>query len=606
MNPMLDISITALILFVVFSSRFNKWPSGQHALFTGKPSDYIDSTRYRGFCFVYLLTYFILTLALYSSPELLTLLPVSDEFRSAIINNKTYTVACVLVVACLAQQKISVYDEQWRQQLHQWARIPRAVEEILQVLSQSDNFMPTKRYQNQIKRSLVKGEDGSLWGSPNNPYWLDVINNLDEEKRQRTINWYYIRCVSLFLIVEDICKGLSLEDLRLRENRLMELGRVIQLSQPGEREARSQKEELDTLALQFLVCICKHIVKKYPKKEAQYTAFRNLGFVMSRSDYTEVNVKDAVIWCLFVVTFVSFTSVYGLLAILDDSTAIEFLTLDRLARWGIGSVVAFSTAIFVAMIVKKLPSRSTRVGPATYLVTMLFATLVSFVYFQIVSDLSQRSIDLPYARLILALSFSTLAVFVIKALDNTSHDWRDVFFSSFIHGLAFGCVMGVLQPLISVAFNWEDAVGSGSLYNYLVTHNNHLGLVGLLGFFKGLMVAWGISYAIQETQRKQLLVALRQSPRVEDVLISRLKAGNNEFRINIRNLSTKGARIQCRERLALGDKIQLESPAIGKIEGVIRWRQSKLWGSHVAGVAFTNVSAQLNQYIRERYGEYYA
>lgn len=606
MNSALDIAISAFILLLVIGSRFNRWPTGQSALFTGKPSDYIDAMRYRGYCLIYVFTYFILTLALYSSPELLTLIPISEEFKNAVLENNSYIVCSVIVIAALAQQKLSTYDEQWRQQLHQWARIPRAVEDIMQSISQSDNFMPPERYQQRIRQNLVRGEDGSLWGSPRNPYWLEIIENIEEEKRHRTINWYYIKCATLFMIVEDVCKGLSLDDMRLKENRLMELGRVIQLSDHNDKEVLAQKEELDKLSVHFLVNICKYLVKKYPKKEEQYTSFKNLGFVINHHDYTEVSIKDAVIWCLAVVLLVSGLSTFALIGVIDATIPINFMTMDRILSWATGSFVAFGVAIFVGMLMKKLPSRSGPPGTYTYLLTVFVATLASFIYFQIVSDLSQRSNDLPYARLILAMSFSTLSITVIKALDTTSHDHREVLLASLVHGVYFAVAMAVLQPLISIAFSWEDAREADSVYNYVINNDWKFMMLSLIGFFKGLLVAWGISYSIQEIQRKQLLAALRQSPRVEDLLISRLKAGNGEYRINIRNLSTKGARIQCREQLSLGDHIQLESPVIGKIEGVVRWTQSKLWGSQVAGIAFTTGSAQLNQYIRDRYGEYYA
>ena len=47
MNTALDIAISAFILFIVMGSRFNRWPVGQSALFTGQSSDYIDAVRYR-------------------------------------------------------------------------------------------------------------------------------------------------------------------------------------------------------------------------------------------------------------------------------------------------------------------------------------------------------------------------------------------------------------------------------------------------------------------------------------------------------------------------------------------------------------------------------
>ena len=142
MNLIVDIIVCLLILFVVVGSRFNKWPAAQSKLFTGKPSEYIDSWRYWGFCFLYILTFFVISAVLYSFPEFLRFIPGAEEEQLSL----SYTLCALIVVSALAHQSISSYDEQWRKQLHEWARIPRNVEEVSREIILSDSYMPTDTY----------------------------------------------------------------------------------------------------------------------------------------------------------------------------------------------------------------------------------------------------------------------------------------------------------------------------------------------------------------------------------------------------------------------------------------------------------------------------
>jgi hypothetical protein len=595
MDRMLDILISLVILFVVVGSRFNKWPAEQSKLFTGKPSDYIDDLRYRGFCLVYILTFFVITVVLYSFPEFLKFFPGAEDQDITL----TYTMCSILVVSVLAQQKISAYDEQWRQKLHEWARIPLSVEEVSRGIILSDNFMPTKGYLLALQKDMQRA-DNSL------QRWIAAINNIDEEKANHSIDWSYLKCACLSLIARDICNGPSADDLKAKKVRIEELGRLIPFASPSEKEFDLYKNELEDMSRYFVECLCKYLIKKYPRNDEQYSAFKNFGFVISQRDSTEVSVRDAIVWCVFGVILISVCSVVLLLTILDVRSSVDFLTPDRFFTWSIGGSVAFIIAIFVGLLVKKMPSRRLRNGIYTYLITLLLATLASFIYFQVARSLSEQSANLPYARFLVAMSYSTLSIVVLKALCNTSNDRRDVIISSLFHGLNLGIVMAILQGLITIAFTWDRFQAPESMIDLFMREDWKVMMICLVGFLKGFFVGAGISYVIQEIQRKQLLEALRQNPRVDQVLAMKLTKGEREFNINTRDISKNGAMIQCREKFASGEKVAMKSPVLGNIEGVVKWSRSLFWGRQVAGIEFTSTPSKLHKHLRDRHGEYYA
>jgi hypothetical protein len=93
---------------------------------------------------------------------------------------------------------------------------------------------------------------------------------------------------------------------------------------------------------------------------------------------------------------------------------------------------------------------------------------------------------------------------------------------------------------------------------------------------------------------------------VDQVLVMKLTRGDREFNINTKDISKNGAKIQCREKFASGEKIAMKSPVLGNIEGVIKWSRNIFWGRQIAGVEFTSTPSKLHKYLRDSYGEYYA
>lgn len=593
MDPIIDILICALFLFVVVGTKFNKWPLEQSKLLTGKPSDYIDSLRYSGFCLIYVLTYFVITVVLFTFPELMKLFP------SLMVSYKlnTYIAFSVAIVTISALPPVSRYDEQWRKKLHGWARIPNSVKEVAKEIHRKNVFLPTENYLFEFEKQIIKKDDQSKW--------MGFINNLATEKENHTIHWYYIKCSCLLLIVNDFCKGLSADDVKTQKSRIEELGRIVISSDFSENELLTYKNELEEMSVYFIECLCKHFTKKYPREDAKYNAFKNLGFKLGMHDNAEFRIKDTVLWCFISVVFVSIFSVLALLSVLDYYQPGYFQIQDNFSSWTIGSIVSFSIAIFVGFLVQKIPSRQLRAGIYYYSTTLLLATLASFIYLVIVRDVTSITEGKPFARILLAMSFSTVSIVVLKALNNASHDKRDVINSSLFYGLVLGGVMAVFQVLISIAFGWGKPQESGSIMS-LYFGNWKLVMLFSVGLLKGMFIGGGISYFIQKIQREQLLEALRKSPRVNKIMVMHLKTGKEKFNINMRNISTKGAKIQSRAKLISGDSVEIISPVLGSVKGVIKWTHHQLLGQQVAGIEFTNTPRTLKKYIRENFGEYYA
>ena len=595
MNLILDIIVCLLILFVVVGSRFDKWPAEQSRLFTGKPSDYIDSWRYLGFCFLYILTFFVISAVLYSFPEFLRFLPGAEDEQLSL----SYTLCALIVVSALAHQSISAYDEQWRQQLHEWARIPRYVEEVSREIILSDSFMPTDTYLAALRKNLHR-EDGSM------SRWLDAIAQIEIEKVNHSIDWYFLKCVSLMLIIQDIRIGPSAYHLKEKETRLEELARLIPSAEAGDQEAIAYQKELESMSRYFIECICKYLIKKYPRADAQFCAFKNLGFKIRQHDTADVSIREAIVWCTLGVVLVSVASVTALLFILDDRSAVDFLTMERFVGWSLGNIECFLIAILVGLLVKKMSAGKARVSVNGYVFAFFLSTLASFMFFQFAQDLNRQSAHLPYARFILAMSFSSLSVVVIRSMGNINLDHKDVIFSSLFQGVMLGLVMAVFQVLASIAFTWNQVSLPTSISGFLMDNNWKYPMLALVGFGKGLFVGTGISYFIQETQRKQLMQTSRQNPRVERVMFLKCNSEGDEFNASTRDISKSGFKLQTRKPLRYGDRLVMESPVFGRVEGVIKWTHKLFWGRRQVGVQLTRTPLRLNTFLRDGYGEYYA
>ncbi len=595
MNLFVDVVVCFIILLVVVGSRFNTWPSERSRLFDGKPADYIDAGRYRGFCFLYILTFFVISAVLYSFPEFLKLIPGMEADFVPV----SYTMCAILVVSLLAQHNLAAYDEKWRKQLHEWARIPRYVEEISSEILLQDLYTPVEEYRAQLKKELLR--DDPAYAS-----WEQVIARIEIEKANHTIEWSYLKCASLMLILRDICGSQFSESIKMKASRIEELRRLVSLTKPADKQYMSYKTELEEMSRYFIENICKYLIKKYPRMDLQYSAFKNLGFTIRQHDNANVSVRDAIILCSMGVAAVSVLSVVMLLLILDARSDREFWTLEKFFGWSLGSIECLMIAIFVGLLVKRMSSSTGRIGISKYLMVFLFSTLASFVFFQFAQDLNQQSANLPYARFLLAMSFSSLSVVVLSALSSTNLERQDVIVSSLFYGFVLGVVMAMFQIFTSLAFSWERYVFPETVAEFFLKDESKMILLGLVGFFKGFALGGSVSYFIQDTQRKQLMETLRQNPRIDRVMFMSCQADGKAFNVSTKDISKNGLKLQTRRELSQGSTIVMESHMFGRVEGVIRWTRKLFWGRKQIGVQLTSPGPRFNQFLRERYGEYYA
>lgn len=604
-KDVVDCLVCVFILLAIIAPRFNSWTQDTRTRFTGTPSEYIDEYRYVFYCGIYISSFVVLIAILYNFPGLVKVIAstvggeVTKNPLENILGKQSFTVMALLVATLLNHHKVNHFDELWRNRLHEWARIPKAVEEIKNQIIRNEAFLPSRKYLAIAKKELQREAGNSSRMQELTDYWVQYFDHWEEHQEQHTMNWYYTKCLCLLLVVRDTCGKYSDADLQVKEGRLKDLGKIIPFLESDDADVKEQQTELELLSNHFIECICKHLIKKYPTPEGQYNAFKNLGFNISYRDSAEVQISEAIIYCIIGVLLVSVVSAAVSLPIIKGAK--YQLAMKDLIQWSAGGFISLSISIFVGMIVQKV--FVAHHGEATvpvYVITLFIATLGSFIYFHIVSDAPPN-----LGRLFLALSFSTVAVVVMRSMNDINSDFRDVVFTALIYAVSLAVVMALLQMSVSIAFLMKKPDFELS-WNILTQNDWKVTKLGLAGLFKGFVLGGMISYLIQDILRRQQLAALRCCPRINFNKIMTMISGSKSLRINTKNLSKTGMMIKCRDALTPNDQITLHSTNLGTIQGIVRWTQRGWMGRHIAGIEFTNGNSELNNYIRNNFGEFYA
>lgn len=598
----LDVVASVVILLAIIAPRFNKWTRTNEKLFNGTPHEYIDDMRYCFYWSVYLFTYVVLVAVLYNFPELMpvsnTTLESSTWYTSLseIFGQHSIAISCLIITSVLNNSKATHYDELWRDYLHKWARIPRAVEEIKIAIIQGDGYSPASYYIELAKSELRRESEASPRGEQLLSYWLDLFDQWKVEKNNRTINWAYIRCMCLMLVARDLCGRYGSSELQRKDDRIRDIGKIIPFLSRGDIDAVDQQHELELLSKYFIECICKTIVKKYPAKQGQLKAFQNLGFDLKFHDTAEVHAGEAIMYCVIGVVLISGLSTAMITSILGRE--------ENFMSWTMGSVVALTISIFVGLLIQKLNSRKeSEARLPAYVLTLVVATIGALGYMHFASGPSSS-----LGRMVLALSYSSLAVVVFRALEDIYFEMKYVYLASLISAFALGVAMGLLQVGVSLAFMFDRGVISlDTMYLGMIADDNwKLAKLGLVGVFKGFFLGGMVTFLILDLMRRKQLTALRRSPRVKFNKIVDVKNGEVSFRVNSKDLSKSGMLIRCGSELMEGEKVKVETPLFGVVKGIVRWVQPSIFGRSLAGIEFTDESNELNNYIRQKYGEFYA
>lgn len=598
----LDLIASSFILLFIIGPRFNTWGQDAKVMFSGKPNEYIDKIRFFYFSGIYLLTYIVLAIVIHNFPELMEFFPISateSELSNSVkevFGQGSYALSLMILTMLLNNSKVSSYEESWRNFLHAWARIPKSVEEIKDAISQDDCFFPSQKYIELALNEIKLETESTSHSLVLREYWEKAIQDWEKEKAERSANWSFIKCLFLILIIRDLHGPFNGTDLKLKADRIRDLGKILPFIKDDDTNLDQQKNELNALSLLFIEFISKHVVKKYPTKQAQHTTFKNLGFNITYHDTAETKIFEAISY-----------SVLGVLLINSISTWFIVSTLGRtqsFSQWAFGGFVAICLSLFVGVFAQKVnASKQREASIPVYVLTLVISTTAALIYFNWGSGAPNT-----LGRIILALSFSTISVIVFRSLEDINHDTQEVRKSVLAHALGLAIIMAILQVSITLSYTYSKCPQDCETA-ILTKINSEFPLMlklAAIGFFKGFFLGGLISYLIQDSIRRQQLIALRRTPRVKFNQILTLENGANQRRVDTRNLSKNGTMIKCECDLQAGDEIYVSAPFLGKIKGIIRWTHPRSRGKQLTGIEFTDQRQELFDFLRQQYGEFYA
>jgi hypothetical protein len=593
-TTIVDIMMCSFILFFLIGQRFNQWPDRNQPQLSGKPSDYIDPFRYWSYYAVYISSFLVVGLAIYNLelavPETIK---TSENLNLVLdkLGRHSWTMSALYLLALVNEKHVNEWESKWRNRLQIWARIPKAVMDMKSnILFSEDSLTPNKSrlddLRNEMKRKNLE------------EYWGPRIDAWEEERRQCSLEWLYLKAMYTLRICKQFrVSTLSAADITLYEKRLVDLGYILPKFDAEDENLRNYADELNELFGYCMESLSKHLIQKNPSKHAQHDALRNLGFHVRFSDVTEIRIFGVAACCLMCIVLICIVTIYLYLNVLDW-VALPFrddqpwFSWDRLYMWGRGSIFSYGMAIFVAIIIdRSREMEESQPRFITHMIALLFSTLVSLSFFHFTARIN---LDW-FAYVSLALSMGVVSIAVIQALTkSTCNTRKEVWLSAASNAFMLGLLAGVFQAIAAVAFRGSVAA---------VTQNGLIASAAY-GFVKGALVVFVVSFLIQESIRKQLILAQRTAPRVRYKTRIDAVLDNESFTIITRDISRGGMRIEPKRLLRNGQQIDLQFPSVGLIQAKVLWVTRKF-----AGLEFVKKTAnvdELYQYIRTNFGLAYA
>ncbi|MCH8500201.1 MAG: PilZ domain-containing protein [Marinobacter sp.] len=589
-----DLLVFGLILLFVVGERFAQWPESDRGQFSGSPRDYIDNARYSTFFALYLLTFLLFVLVLQSLGanvvfQLMGAMGAEPVgVLQALMGDQTYSVTALALVALLNVPRISRYDELWRSKLQTWARIPRAVEDVVhQLRSSPDSFQPEPQY---LER-LFKG-----WqGTPDAHYWQAMKDRLAEEQTNNTLAWRYLRSAYLLLVIKDLgASNFNRDDVDAAERKLEYSHHVLPRLEEGSELYMTTQQDLNRLDATLCEALCKFVVRKYAKQADQYMVLKNYGLKLRIGDTRELRLLEPAALSTLAVFAVCMLTVLAYLSY-RGATGGPSLELERWVRWSLGSSLSYLAALLIGVVFDRVSQAKGGVpGIGVYLAAVLSATLASYMYFNVVALELAGPLHRHLAFAALALTFGMMAGAVIRSLStDTFSDRREIIGHATRLALVFAVLGGGLQALATVAFAFPR--GGPDLAQ--------LAGSAVFGAVKAGGIAFCIGYIIQEFIRRQLVAAMRSSPRRRHLAHIQATDGDHKVSLLITNISRTGLRVRTRDVGTDSVWLKLKFP-FANVGARIVWRHG-----HTVGLAFDRSDPNLEQlkgYIRNRYGEFYA
>ncbi len=591
-----DLAVCAFIMFFLIGQRFNQWPDRNRYLLSGKPIDYIDPFRFFAFYAIYISTFLLIAVAVYNLQ-----LPLSEKLQPntelsqllETLGSHSWTVAALYLLALVNEKHVGKWDAVWRNHLQMWARIPKAVLDMKSGLLFSEmNLTPTNERLEDLRSVLKKAGMEA--------YWEPKLDQWEQERQSVSVAWQYIKAMYALRICKEYhVATLSANDIKTYEGRLKDIGYLIPRLEKEDEGLKSHVEELNKVYAYCVESLTKHLIKKYPSKKNQRDALRRLGYFAPIYDVPKIKILKVSICCVLCIAIVCFITIAAYLALLDAfgrpfRGTESWLTWERFWGWSRGSIISYAMAIFVAVIIDKTQDTNDVLPRfVTYIITLLFSTLVSLSFFHF--NRSDPNHPLNWlAYISLALSMGVASIAVILVLNKSACEkQKEVLLSALGHAVLLGLMSGLFMTVASLSF--RGGFDKITLPGIIITI--------LYGFVRGGAVVFLVSYLIQESIRLQLLIAQRQYPR--RAYKSRLSAvvDAESITLTTRDISLGGLLIEPRRRLKAGQIIDLNF-SFGPMKAKVQWATRKL-----SGLAFdegTPNNEKLRQFIQDNFGPEYA
>lgn len=595
-NLLIDIFFFGLILLFVVAERFAQWPEADKGQFSGSPREYIDSARYSLFLALYLLTFllFITVLRNLGSNVVFQLMDLAGAepvgLVQGVMGEQSYTFTALALIALMNVPRVNHYDEIWRSKLQTWARIPKAVEDVMhQLRAREESFQPEPLYLDRLFQKMR--------GLPDAEYWQQVADNLAEERKRDSLTWRFVKASYLLLVIKGIgVSYFSREDSLDAESRLDNIAHVVPRLEENSDLYAKTLAELDALEARLYEALCKFVVRKYSKRSDQYTVLKNYGLFLDATDSRDIQLLEPAVICVAGIAVVCAVTVFLYLGYRSTYGGSEGgIPLDTWLRWSVGSLLSYLAAILTGLVFDRVSqAQESTPGLWVYVVAMLTATIASYLYFNIIATDPGDRIGRHVAFWALAMSFGSMSVVVINSLStDTFGDKREILQHAVKMGLILGLLSGALQVVAIYGFSMARG---GAQWQQLAAGFGY-------GFIRGGAIAIWVAYIIQENVRRQLVAALRRSPRRRHLAQLPASDGERELSLIITNISRTGLRVRARGMSGEVKQLQLRFP-FANIKADVVWRQG-----HTAGLVFDRSDPNLPQlkgFIRSRYGEFYA
>lgn len=574
-----DALISLAIAYVFLLPGFNQWPREDFSQFSGRPKNYISSTRYFLFGTTYVLSFLIFAYALGQLGLLATLLdqvPAGETAADspfALLNllrnafgDNTLPIATALIVGGVKLlPQLKQLDDKWRGYLLTLARVPKDALDLKQlILAGLQHQLPKSKRMEALINQLKIRDAYNYWrefdaqnpgfGSHNELKTL-IIKNLYLAHANRSFD----------LIASDS------QDLLTAEELTANTGSVLP---PLDLESNPEiffqyKNQLDKNLKMLAEMLARNTVKAHSKRAAQLAKMKYFGLEMDYIDQHDLKMDilkpaTTIILGLLLVNLVVISiglMLFDSLKVSPPSHMAAWFELSRALRWSLGSWISLTVAIFFGCFFHEtLMKRSESVAPLAYILAFFFATLGSGLYF-----LASRA-SFSTSHIGLSISFGLMALVTMKSGATDSFSSRETLKKAHQITLVYALAVAALQTLIIVTLQGVEAIVMRDILVWF-----------MFGFAKGYFTAFLVTHTLLDYHTRKSFEGRRKFPRIPYQKRVTGQLNNAQTEMLIKNISFGGALVRFPEGQmpARGQTLVLDFD-FSPVPGVIVWAEDSL------------------------------